>query len=161
MKSIKLSKRLAVIAELVEDNASVVDVGTDHGFIPVFLAQTGKAKRIIASDISAASLSAARRTADEYDVSESITFINTPGLDGINPGNVDTIIIAGLGGETIVRILEDTLWTRHNNVKLILQPQSKLWVLFRFLYDCGHEIKQIKYIFEKNKRYSIIQAATV
>jgi len=155
MKQIKLSKRLRAIADLITKDASVVDIGTDHGYLPVFLAQTGTVKRIIASDISVASLSTARRSAMEFDVTEDITFLVTPGLNGIKHTDVDTIIIAGLGGETILSILENASWTKSHDVTLILQPQTKIALLCRFLYDNGYEIIQSKSIFEKRKHYTI------
>ena len=144
------------MVELIEIGATVADIGTDHGFLPVFLAQTGSTKRIIASDISAASLSAARRSAREFDVSEAITFLVAPGLDGVTPNEVDTVVIAGMGGETILGILKNAPWTKNHNVKLILQPQSKIDLLCRFLYDNGYEIKQTESIYEKGKYYTVI-----
>jgi len=120
--------------------------------------QTGSVSRMIATDISVASLNSARRSADEYNISDAITFIVTPGLDGISPADIDTIVIAGMGGETILSILKNAPWTRQYNIKLILQPQSKIDLLSRFLYDTGYEIKEIKYVKDKNKRYTIISA---
>jgi len=156
MKLIKLSKRLRAIADLIRKDAAVADIGTDHGFLPVFLAQTGTVKRIIASDISAASLSAAYKSAMKFDVIDDITFHVTPGLDGIAQTDVDTVVIAGLGGETILSILESASWTKSNDVTLILQPQTKIALLCKFLYDNGYEIKQTKSILEKRKHYTVI-----
>ena len=156
MKHIKLSDRLRVIAGLIENGSSVADIGTDHGYLPVYLAQTGISGRIIASDISSASLDAARRSAAKYGVTESITFLVAPGLDRIGLGDIDTVVIAGMGGENIVGILRDAPWTRCAEVKLILQPQSKRDVLFRFLYDSGYEISEIKYVIDNGKRYCIV-----
>jgi len=156
MKRVKLSKRLMALAEMIEKDASVADIGTDHGHLPVFLAQTGVVKRIIASDISAASLAAARNSAEAYDVPELITFLVTPGLEGITHTDADTVVIAGLGGETILGILEDAPWTKYHHVTLILQPQSKIDLLCRFLYDNGYEILQTKSVKDKGKYYTVI-----
>jgi len=156
MKKIKLSKRLQAIADLIRKDAAVADIGTDHGYLPVFLAQAGTVKRIIASDISAASLSAAHRSAMEFDVMDDITFHVTPGLDGITQADVDTVVIAGLGGETILSILESAPWTKSHDVTLILQPQTKIALLCKFLYDNGYDIKQTKSILEKRKHYTVI-----
>jgi len=158
MKYIKLTKRLQALADLISDKVSVADIGTDHGHLPVYLAQTGTARRIIASDISAASLAAARRSAADFDVSGAIVFITAPGLEGITSADVDTIVIAGLGGETILSILENAPWTKNHKVTLILQPQSKIDLLCRFLYDNGYKIHQTKSVFDKRKYYSIILA---
>ena len=152
----KLSKRLQTIADLIENGASVADVGTDHGYLPVFLAQKGNAKKIIASDINEAPLAVACRSATAAGVSDKISFVVAPGLDCVAPEDVDTIVIAGMGGEMIVSILKAAPWTKSDRKKLILQPQSKLDILFRFLYNEGYKIKLIKQVPDKNKRYTII-----
>ena len=156
MKLIKLSNRLKTLCNLIDYNASVADVGTDHGYLPVYLAQTNRAKSIIASDISAASLETARRFAEKYNVTNAIKFMVTPGLDGITPDDVDTVVIAGVGGETIIEILSNAAWTNTKNTKLILQPQSKVDILCRFLYDNAYNIEEILSIYDKGKYYTII-----
>ena len=159
MRRVKLSKRLKALVDLIDDGASVADIGTDHGFLPVYLAQTGLARRIIASDISPASLERARSTAAKYDVSEDITFFTAPGLDRIAPTDVDTIVIAGVGGETILSILKDAPWTRQRKCRLILQPQTKVDILCRFLYDNGYLIKETKSVLDRDKYYTVIHAS--
>jgi len=160
MKYIQLTNRLRTLADLIDIGASVADIGADHGYLPIYLAQNSIAIRIIASDISAASLSAARRFAGEYNVTESITFMVTPGLNGITEADADTIVIAGMGGETILQILENAPWTKNKTVKLILQPQSKIDLLCRFLYDNGYEIKETKSVVDKGKSYTVIVVET-
>jgi len=158
MKIAKLSARLRAISELIDEGANVADIGTDHGLLPVYLVQTGLAGRIFASDISAASLDAARRSAAEYNVTDLITFLVAPGLDGISPALVDTVVIAGLGGETIMSMLKDAPWTKRCSISLILQPQSKIDLLSRFLYDCGYLVKQTRSVRDRDKNYTIIHA---
>ena len=158
MKRIKLSARLKALADLIEDGASIVDVGSDHGYLPVYLAQKGRSTQVFASDISAASLSAAHRSAKLYNVTEAINFFVTPGLDGIGPTDVDTIVIAGMGGKTIVSILQDATWTNCASISLILQPQSKRNILFRYLYDNSYEIVKVIPVADNGRHYTIIQA---
>ena len=158
MKRVKLTDRLKAVADLIDDGASVADIGTDHGHLPAYLALKKSVRRIIAADISADSLNAARRTAADHDVTKSITFLATPGLDQISPDEIDTVVIAGLGGETILNILKDAAWTCKHDKKLILQPQSKAYLLFRFLYDTGYDIKTIRYVKDRGKRYIVILA---
>ena len=157
MKYLKLSNRLRALADFVDIGAAVADIGTDHGYLSVYLVQNCSPTRIIASDISAASLSAARRFAGEYNVAESISFMVTPGLDGIAAADADTIVIAGMGGETILQILQNAPWTKSKAIKLILQPQSKIDLLCRFLYNNGYEIKETKSVLDKGKRYTIVR----
>jgi len=156
MKIIKLSDRLKVLADLIEKGASVVDVGTDHGYLPVYLAQTGTVKSIIATDISPASLKAAQRTVRNNNLSDTVKLLVTSGLDGITDKDVDTIVISGMGGEMILYILENASWTNQANIRLILQPQSKLNTLCRFLYNNGYEFDNIKTVVDKKKNYIII-----
>jgi len=160
MKKIKLSGRLNALVDMIAPGASVADIGTDHGFLPVYLAQTALAKNIIASDISAASLDSARRSAAEYNVTTAIRFVAAPGLSGISPNEADTIVIAGMGGETILKILKETPWIKRRKIKLILQPQSKLDLLARFLYDNGYIIQKTQTVRDKGKRYTIMLCET-
>ena len=155
MKTIKLSDRLLELANLIDYDASVADIGTDHGYLPVYLAQSGYAKRIIASDISADSLSAARKLSKKHNVSNLIEFTVSPGLEGVEPNSVDTIIISGMGGETIIGILSDAPWTKNNEIKLILQPQSKIDLLCKFLYDNEYEIKKTISVIDRGKNYTV------
>ena len=150
----KLSKRLQAIADLITGGAAVADIGTDHGYLPVYLAKSGLYRNIIASDISASSLAAAHRSAANAYVTEAIKFVVAPGLDGIAQTEVDTIVIAGLGGETILDILKNAPWTMLRRVKLILQPQSKIDILFRFLYDNKYKIEQTKSVLDRGKHYT-------
>ncbi|MCL2663938.1 MAG: class I SAM-dependent methyltransferase [Oscillospiraceae bacterium] len=156
MKYINLSNRLRALTELIDIGAAVADIGADHGYLSIYLAQSRRATRIIATDISIGSLSAARRFANDYDVTESITFMVTPGLDGITAADVDTVVIAGIGGETMLQILENAPWTKSETVKLILQPQSKIDLLCRFLYNNGYNIRETRSVVDKGKSYSII-----
>jgi len=158
MKRVKLSNRLQALTDLIDNGASVADIGTDHGYLPAYLVQNKFVNRIFASDISAASLNKARQTAKEYDVISEITFIHAPGLSGVSLNDIDTVIIAGIGGETISSILNDAAPAGIPEKKLLLQPQSKAGLLFRFLYDNSYDIKTIRYVKDKGKRYIVIQA---
>ena len=155
--SIKLSKRLQAIADFVEPGSAVADIGTDHGFLPVYLVQQGIASRVFASDISAGSLGAAKRSAEKYDVTDKVIFIHAPGLTGIGEDEIDTVVIAGVGGETIVGILEETPWTK-NGKKLILQPQTKKEVLTDYLSENGYAISAAEAVRDKHRDYLVLVA---
>jgi len=155
MRTIKLPARLQAIADFIEARASVADIGTDHGFLPVYLAQTGLARRIIASDMSAGSLGAARRSAEKYGVSDKIEFTVAPGLAAVCETDVDTIIIAGVGGETIISILEEAPWTKTGK-KLILQPQTKKDELLGFLNEQGYIIIETKQQQDRGRTYTVL-----
>jgi len=152
---IKLPNRLKTIADQIKNGAAVADIGTDHGYLPVYLAQSGLASRIIASDMSAGSLKSAKRSAEKYDVTEMIEFINAPGLTGIDETTVDTIVIAGVGGETIIEILEETPWTK-NGKSLILQPQTKKEKLFAYLQENGYTVSEVTTTHDRGREYVVI-----
>ena len=155
-----LTKRLSALASMVEKSARVIDVGTDHGLIPVFLAQNRRCLRIIASDIREGPLSAAIENAVEYGVSDNIEFMLSPGLEGISDSEVDTVIIAGMGGETIMSILSDAAWVKSQEVKLILQPQTKLFELLAWLFENGFKISGAALVSEDGRIYTVLSAET-
>jgi len=159
-KVIKLPDRLKAIADCIDKYAAVADIGTDHGYLPVYLAQTGIARRIIGVDVSSGSLESARRNAAKYDVAERIELLHAQGLDPIGQSDVDTVVIAGVGGETILGILTEALWTveaaKSGRLKLILQPQTKLDVLCKFLHDKGYIIKETINVLDRGRTYTIL-----
>ena len=103
-KELQLQPRLQCIASLVPQGARLADVGTDHGYLPVWLLQHGRIESAIASDINALPLDHARATAREYGVTERMDFRLCPGLAKIKAEECDAIAIAGMGGETILGI---------------------------------------------------------
>ncbi len=153
---IKLTKRLEAIKNHISVGANVIDVGTDHGYIPVYLAVNEMASSIIAADINSGPLSKAKELAREYDVTDKMSFVLTDGLKGIEP-EADTIIIAGMGGETIISILEAAPWVHENGVKLILQPQSKIGDLTLWLAEEGFAVKSCELVYEREKYYLIME----
>jgi len=153
----KLSKRLQTIADLILPGAKIADIGTDHGYLPVYLALNNQTKRIIASDISAGSLQSAKRSAEKYNVLEKITLIHAPGLESIAETDADTIVISGVGGETIIEILRDAPWTK-NGKRLILQPQTKIRKLYDFLSENGYKVREERHTCDRGRTYTVILA---
>ena len=151
----KLSERLYKAASLIPDGAKFADIGTDHGYVPVWLAIRGGAKRIVASDINAGPLNAAKINAEKYGVSDKIEFVLADGLDGIN-GDVDTVLIAGMGGETIMAILQNAPWLRDSGALLILQPQSKRRELTAWLYANGYTIEDASLVKDGGRIYTVL-----
>lgn len=151
--SINLSKRLLCMAEKVEHDSVVADVGTDHGYIPVWLIQKGICKHVIASDIKEGPLNTAIKTAKNAEVEEFIDFRLCCGLDKYNSDEFDTAIIAGMGGETIISILDAAPWTRTK--KLIIQPQSKLPELRRWLFENDYMISDAELVYDTGRIYLV------
>ncbi|SHH61961.1 tRNA (adenine22-N1)-methyltransferase [Sporobacter termitidis DSM 10068] len=157
MKQLKLSNRLGVIAAFIGAAGAVVDVGTDHGYLPVWLALSGKARRIAATDIRKGPLHRAVSSAEEYGVADRIEFFLTDGLSGLDPA-FDTVVIAGMGGETIIRILQNAPWTLEARVKLVLQPQTKADELIAWLGENGRAVADASLAEDERRLYLIFTA---
>lgn len=140
MTALKLSARLEAIARLIPKIGGVVDVGTDHGYIPVWLAQNGHVSKLIATDIKKAPLDHARQTAALYGQMDKISFLLCDGLSALDGKGIQTVVIAGMGGENIAQILAAAPWIRENNCLLILQPMSKAGVLRAWLYENDYAV---------------------
>ena len=102
------------------ESAGLVDIGTDHGMLPIALAQQGYTGNLLATDINEAPLRNARSNAADLGLSERIRFLKCDGLDDCPPDAVDTIVIAGLGGDTICSILDRAEWLFDSSYTLIL-----------------------------------------
>lgn len=150
-----LQPRLHAISSLVPDGAKLVDVGTDHGFIPVRLLLDDRIQTAIASDIGAAPLDHARRTAEQFGVTERVDFRLCDGLCGISEHEVDTVVIAGMGGDNIAAILSAAPWTK-NGTLLLLQPMSKAEVLRRYLPENGYRVIAEQLVADKGVIYPIL-----
>ena len=152
---IKLSNRLKKIAELVDFGATVIDVGTDHGYVPNFLCEKKISRDIIATDISKNSLEKSIELTRERDNEKYIRNILA---NGIVKENRDNIIIAGLGGIQIAEIILNSIEIARSAKKLILQPMQKTNILRRELNNMGFEIIDEEIIFEDDRYFEIIIA---
>lgn len=138
MALIKISARLLTLAGLVPSFGGVADVGTDHGYIPVWLSQNGHKGKLFATDINSAPLEHAKQTAIEFGQDGKISFSLCDGLSALNADEISTVIIAGMGGESIAEILAAAPWAKENRFLLILQPMSKASHLRSWLYSAGY-----------------------
>ena len=154
----KLSARLAVIASYVENGDKVIDVGTDHGYIPIYLAEKGSCTFIAASDINIMPLNKAVSNAEEAGVKDKINFFLSAGLNNVQPNSVNKIIIAGMGGETIISILKDAPWTCSDGVSLVLQPQTKAYELLAWLHDSGYGVFDASLVRDDGRMYCVFLA---
>ena len=141
---------------MVEPGSALADVGTDHGYLPVWLRQKGICPRVIASDLNPAPLDSARLSARRYGVT-GIDFRLCPGLTGILPEEADAVVLAGMSGETILGILEEAAWDWKGK-KLILQPMTKRPELLSWLYGHGLHISRETLAQEREKLYWVLCA---
>lgn len=153
---IQLSQRLQAVADLAEDAGVVADVGTDHGYIPLFLIACGKAGRAIAMDINEGPLQRAREHIRQYNLQERIETRLSDGLSKLRPGEAQTIVIAGMGGALMKRILIEGEAIAHAAGCLVLQPQSELPMFRRFLVEHGYQILREDMVYEDGKFYSMM-----
>lgn len=124
-----MNERLRCILSHIPAGIGLIDVGTDHGYLPVALAENGYAGRLFASDLRPGPLSAAKKIAGAAGVADRIGFQLCDGLADCDPGAVDTIVIAGMGGDTICGILDRAEWCTDARYTLILQPMTRAEVL--------------------------------
>ena len=151
-----ISKRLLLCAELVPPCGTAADVGTDHGYLAIHLLQTGKCARVIAADLREKPLESARTNAALYGVADKMTFVQTDGLCKIEPGSFEVLVLAGMGGDLIARILAEALWLDSGNYTLILQPQSAANELRRWLGERGWSIDRERLVRDGRFLYSVL-----
>ena len=157
-KRAELSPRLQGVAEMIPEGARLADVGTDHAYLPAWLLQNGRIPSAIASDVREGPLSRARATARACGCFERMSFRLCDGLSGIAPEEVDALVIAGMGGETIANILEAAPWVKEKDFPIILQPMSTQAELRGWLWRNGFLCLREKTVFEGETLYSIILA---
>ncbi len=152
-----LKGRLKAVFDLIKDGAFVVDIGTDHAHLPIALHLSKKAKRVIACDIKEKPLNNARKNLNKTGCTAVETRL-CDGLSGINEGEADTIVIAGMGGEVISEILFNCSYIKSPNLSLILQPMTSSGFLRERLYNEGFCIEKEVAVKENGKVYSVISA---
>ena len=151
-----LTPRLKAAADMVGVSACVADIGTDHGYIPVYLALSGKAGRIIASDVNPGPLETARRNAGKSGVSDKIEFMLADGLRGMEALGIEAAVIAGMGGENIAAIMDASPWVKEQGVRLILQPMTRLGFLSNRLDDSGYAIRDEVLVKDGGRIYPVL-----
>lgn len=153
-----MNKRLELIASILPHGRGFADVGTDHGYLPVYMAQHGYSGKIIASDINEGPLSTAVASARQAGVEDRICFRLCDGLDGCGSEELDTVVIAGMGGDTICGILDRADWVMSRDILLILQPMTKAEVLRYWLTNNDFAICGEWLIEENGEIYQILSA---
>ena len=155
-RQLQLQPRLQLLADMMPQGCRLADIGTDHGYLPVWLLQRGRIQSAIAADIGSEPLAHARRTAAEYGV-ENIDFRLCDGLSGIAPEEADSVVIAGMGGETIIAILSAVAWTKDGAHTLLLQPMTKTAELRKWLAVNGYCFTEERLVWDKNYLYPVLR----
>ena len=154
----QLSKRLQALADLVSQDHVLADVGCDHGYIPIFLIQNHRIPKAIAMDIGEGPLQRAQENIRSYGLEGYIETRLSDGLAKLNPGEADTILISGMGGPLMEKIITEGKNIVCQADELILQPQSDIPHFRKFLTAMGYVIVQENMIEEDGKYYPMMKA---
>ncbi|MBQ7901758.1 MAG: SAM-dependent methyltransferase [Clostridia bacterium] len=152
----QLEGRLKLIADLVPKCGTVADVGTDHGYIPIYCTEHGICEKAIAMDVNEQPLDRADINIKKYGLSDKIQTRLSDGLQNLQPGEADAIVIAGMGGQLIANIIEAGKSAITVGTRLILQPMIAARELRQYLFDNGFEITDEYVSREENKFYNIM-----
>ncbi len=151
----KLSKRLVTVTSMVTKGNRVADVGCDHGFVPIFLVESGISPSALAADVRPGPLSRAKEHIREHGLEEKIQTKLSDGLSNIRPGEADSLIMSGIGGILMIRLLSDNCETAKSFQELILSPQSELADVRRYLVANGYFIEYEHILCDDGKFYFI------
>ena len=153
----QLSIRLSAIAKFVPQGSRVIDVGTDHAYIPIYLSEKGIAKSCLATDINKGPLEKARKNLVAHKIS-NVDLKQTNGLEGISCDAGNVIMISGMGGYLIIDILKRGKSLVEKMDKLILQPQQDIDEVRKYLHSIGFKIEDEDFVQDDEKYYTIIVA---
>ena len=153
-----LDKRLLSCADYVRAGAVFADIGTDHGYLPLFLLKEGRISRAYLSDVNRGPLSTAERNAAAEGLADKCEFILTDGAVALADKGITDYAICGMGGELISRIIQDAPHLFTEGVRLILQPMTKQERVRRFLCENGFSVIAERFSFDSGKYYVTIVA---
>ena len=152
---IPLSSRLLACCNFIAPGDRVADIGCDHGYLGIHLLKNGIASSVIASDINEGPLQSAVRNSEKFGVRDKMTFYLSDGVRNI-PRDFDTLVCAGMGGDTMVSILSAAPWLKSERYRLVLQCQSKTPLLRRYLSENGWHIKEETVIQDGRFLYTVM-----
>ena len=154
-----LSKRLRMVADCVTKGNVVADVGCDHAYISIYLVERKVAPRTIALDVNEGPLLRAQENILSYGLENLITTRLSDGLHKLKPKEADSIIIAGMGGPLMIKILEEGSECVKAAKELILQPQSEIWRVREYLHNLNFEITKEDMCIDEGKYYTVLYAS--
>ena len=152
---LKLSQRLLLAASFVRQGAFLADIGTDHAYIPAYLIKEGVIEKACASDVNEGPLQNAAKTLSKENIS-GVSLVLSDGMKNVDLCGVDDILIAGMGGELISRILLEDERCKNKSFNFILQPMTKADFLCKSLYENGFEIIRRSLCAEGEKIYTVM-----
>lgn len=153
----ELSKRLKAVAELVTPGQKIADIGTDHAYIPIWLVEEKRAVSAIAMDINQGPLAKAKENIELHGLSSSIETRLSDGMKKLRPNEADSVIIAGMGGGLVMKILEDVKEETLGIREWILQPQSELRKVREYLLASGYQVIAEDMVLDEGKFYPMMK----
>lgn len=150
-----LSKRLLEVAKYVRQGSIVADVGTDHAYLPIYLLKKAVASSAVATDVREGPLVHTRDNVEFYQVSDKVTVYRADGLDGIERHDPDDIMICGMGGELILRIVTECDYTKKGGVRLLIQPMSSFAELREGLFKAGYSVEDESLVRDGHMIYQV------
>ena len=157
-KTIQLSKRLRAIADLVTPGYRLADIGTDHGYLPIWLLQNQRIPYALGLDIRPGPLEHAGINMQNAGVSDKMELRLSDGLEQLQASEADTVVISGMGGMLIISILQNACQKVRCMKELILSPQSDIPMVRKYLRTNGFLIVDEQVIIDSQKFYTIIKA---
>lgn len=154
----QLSERLFAAAGMVSKGNIVADIGCDHAYTSIYLCQAGIAPRVIAMDVNKGPLMGAKKHVEEAGLTEQIDIRLSDGMQRLVPGEADTALLCGMGGLLMIKILSDYPETTASLKELILQPQSEVGEVRRYLHKQGYRITKEHMLKEDGKFYVMMRA---
>ena len=160
MKDIELSQRMRAVADMVRPGSRVCDIGCDHAFVSIYLVANGIADRVIASDVRTGPCAIARDNIARWNMSDRIDLRLGDGLSTIHEGEAESVIIAGMGGMLITDILENGKNVVRTTRQLVLQPQSEIEHVRRYIHSHGWVIQRECMLKDAGKYYVVMDVRT-
>lgn len=154
----EISKRLRTIADMVTPNSVVCDVGTDHGYLAIYLIEQGICEKVIAMDVAEGPLSKAQTNIAQYHFEDQIETRLSDGLDELHPFEASTVVMAGMGGILITGLLEKGKAVLDTVRELIVSPHTDIELTRRYLLRNGFAIAKERMLVEDGKYYIIMKA---
>ncbi len=155
--NIKLSDRLHALADMVSAGNRLADIGTDHSYIPIWLCINERIPSALAMDVRVGPLFRAETHIREYGLTDRIQTRLSDGLENLGENEADTVLIAGMGGRLMLRILSETA-VPESVAELVLQPQSDIFLIRRWVREHGFRIAEEDMIEEEGKYYPMMKA---
>ena len=153
----KLSRRLEVVASYINDNSKVIDIGCDHGLLPIYLVKKFKNIKVIASDVNGNALSNAINNIKKEELDGIIDTRLGSGLEVVEASEIDTVVISGMGANTIVGILKYSMDKLKYVKTLIVQSNTDLYFLRKNVTELGYYIEDESLVEDSNIIYTVIK----